>query len=85
MLYHKGKNGQLYSSVYLKTVYNQLSVFFNHAARYYNLQENSYKKASGMGKKKNREMVFWAREQNLKFAEALMDKSLSFYGFGMLY
>ena len=27
-----------------------------------------------MGKKKNREMMFWTKEQYLKFAEVMMDK-----------
>ena len=38
-----------------------------------------------MGKKKNREMMFWTKEQYLKFAEVMMDKPLSFYAFEMLY
>ena len=38
-----------------------------------------------MGKNKNREMMFWTKEQYLKFAEVMMDKPLSFYAFEMLY
>ena len=38
-----------------------------------------------MGKKKNREMMFWTKEQYLKLAEVMMDKPLSFYAFEMLY
>ena len=38
-----------------------------------------------MGKKKNREMLFWTKEEYLKFAEVMMDKPLSFYAFEMLY
>jgi len=38
-----------------------------------------------MGKKKNREMMFWTKEQYLKFADVMMDKPLSFYAFEMLY
>ena len=38
-----------------------------------------------MGKKKNREMLFWTKEEYMKFAEAIMDKPLSFYAFEMLY
>ena len=36
-------------------------------------------------KNKNREMMFWTKEQYLKFAEVMMDKPLSFYAFEMLY
>ena len=84
MLNHKDENGKPYSPVYLKTVHNQLSAIFNHAVRYYNLRENPCKKAGSMGKKKNREMMFWTKEQYLKFAEVMMDKPLSFYAFEML-
>ena len=38
-----------------------------------------------MGKKKNREMLFWTKAEYLKFAEAMMDKPMSFYAFEMLY
>ena len=85
MLNHKDENGKPYSPVYLKTVHNQLSAIFNHAVRYYNLRENPCKKAGSMGKKKNREMLFWTKDEYLKFAEAMMDKPLSFYAFEMLY
>lgn len=38
-----------------------------------------------MGKKKNREMAFWTKEEYLQFIDAMMDKPLSFYAFEMLY
>ena len=85
MINHRDENGKAYSPVYLKTVYNQLNAIFNHAVRYYNLRENPCKKAGSMGKKKNREMLFWTKEEYLKFAEAMMDKPLSYYAFEMLY
>lgn len=53
---------------------SQLSAIFNHAIRYYNLRENPYRKVSSMGKKKGREMLFWTKEEYLKFADAMMDK-----------
>ena len=85
MLNYKDDKGKPYSPVYLKTVHNQLSAIFNHAVRYYNLWENPCKKAGSMGKKKNREMLFWTKAEYLKFAEAMMDKPLSYYAFEMLY
>ena len=85
LINYRDKNGKPYSPVYLKTIQNQLSAIFNHAVRYYNLRENPCKKAGSMGKKKNREMMFWTKEQYLKFAEVMMDKPLSFYAFEMLY
>ena len=85
MLDHKDENGKKYSPAYLRSVNNQLSAIFNHAVRYYNLRENPCKKAGSMGKKKNRKMLFWTKEEYLKFAEVMMDKPLSFYAFEMLY
>ena len=81
----KDEHGTPYSPVYLKTVQNQLSAIFNHAVRYYNLKENPCAKAGSMGKKKNREMLFWTKDEYLKFADVIMDKPLSFYAFEMLY
>lgn len=82
---HKDENGKPYSPVYLKTVHNQLSAIFNHAVKYYNLRENPCKKAGSMGKKKNREMLFWTKDEYKKFAEIMMDKPVTFYAFEMLY
>ncbi len=85
MINHRDEHGKPYSPVYLKTVHNQLSAIFNHAVRYYNLRENPCRKAGSMGKKKNREMLFWTKEEYLRFAEAMMDKPMSYYAFEMLY
>lgn len=85
LINHKDENGKQYSPVYLKTIHNQLSAIFNHAVRYYNLKENPCKKSGSMGKKKNREMLFWTKDEYLKFAEVMMDKPMSYYAFEMLY
>jgi integrase len=85
MLNHKDENGKAYSPVYLKTVHNQLSAIFNHAVRFYGLKENPCQKAGSMGKKKNREMLFWTKDEYMKFAEVMMDKPMSYYAFEMLY
>ena len=79
MMNYKDENGKGYSLVYLKTIHNQLSAIFNHAVKYYNLRENPCVKAGSMGKKKNREMLFWTKDEYLKFSEAVMDKPISFY------
>lgn len=85
LMNYKDEKGKSLSPVYLKTIHNQLSAIFNHAVKYYNLRENPCKKAGSMGKKKNREMLFWTKEEYLKFAEVMMDKPLSYYAFEMLY
>lgn len=77
--------GKPYSTTYLKTVHNQLSAIFNHAIRYYGLQVNPAQRAGNMGTEERREMLFWTKEEYLKFADAMMDKPLSYYAFEMLY
>ena len=85
LINYKDDKGKPYSPVYLKTIHNQLPAVFNHAVRYYNLKENPCQKAGSMGKKKNREMLFWTKNEYLKFADVMMDKPLSYYAFEMLY
>ena len=82
---YRDEKGNAYSPTYLKTIHNQLSAIFNHAVRYYELSSNPAAKAGNMGKEKSREMLFWTKEEYLKFAEAIMDKPITFYAFEMLY
>lgn len=79
------ENGNRYSLVYLKTIHNQLSAIFNHAVRFYDLPTNPAAKAGNMGKEKTREMLYWTKDEYMKFAEEIMDKPVSFYAFEMLY
>ena len=85
LMNYKDEKGKPLSPVYLKTINNQLSAIFNHAVKFYNLKENPCRKAGSMGKKKNREMLFWTKEEYLKFAEVMIDKPFSYYAFEMLY
>lgn len=85
MIQETTKIGKSYSPVYLKTLHNQLSAIFNHAVRFYSLKENPAAKVGNMGKSRNREMLFWTREEYQKFSFAVMDKPISFYAFEMLY
>ena len=85
MMKYRDEKGERYSPVYLKSIHTQLTAIFNHAVRYYNLRENPCKKAGSMGKKKNREMLFWTKEEYLKFADVMLDKPQSYYAFEMLY
>lgn len=41
--------------------------------------------AGNMGSEKHKEMLFWTKEEYLKFADAMMDKPRSFYAFEVLY
>lgn len=75
----------MYSPTYLKTIHAQLSAIFNHAIRYYHLPSNPAQKAGSMGSEEHKEMLFWTKEEYLKFAAVMMDKPLSYYAFEMLY
>lgn len=79
-------NGKPYSQTYLKSIHNQLSAIFNHAVRYYDLKSNPARKAGNMGKKESdKEMLFWTKEEYLLFADAMMDKPVSYYAFEILF
>ena len=85
MINYRDAKGKPYSPVYLKTLHNQLSAIFNHAVKYYGLRENPAAKVGNMGKSKSREMLFWTKEEYLKFAEVMMDKPIAYYAFEVLY
>lgn len=71
-------NGEHYSQNYLKTVHNQLSAIFNHAVKCYGLPKNPAALAGNMGKEEKKEMQFWTQEEYRKFADAIMNKPMSF-------
>lgn len=79
------KNGEPYSPTYLKAIHSQLSATFNYAVKYYRLKQNPAEIAGNMGKETHKEMLFWTKEEYTKFAEAIMDKPMSYYAFEVLY
>lgn len=86
MMAYRSTSDKAYSPTYLKSIHNQLSAIFNHAVRYYDLRNNPAAKAGNIGKKESdREMLFWTKEEYLKFSDVMMDKPVSFYAFEMLY
>ena len=85
MMQSKNDKGEKFSPTYLKTIHNQLSAIFNHAVRFYELPSNPAQKAGNMGKEKTKEMLFWTKEEYLKFADSMMGKPISFYAFELLY
>ena len=85
LLAYKGENGEVYSPTYLKTIHSQLSAIFNHAVRFYHLPSNPAQRAGTMGSEEHKEMLFWTKEEYLKFADVMMDKPQSYYAFEMLY
>ena len=81
----KKPDGKPFSSVYLKTVHNQLSASFNYAVRFYGLPKNPAAIAGNMGKEGGKEMLFWTKTEYTKFSHAIMDKPMSYYAFELLY
>ena len=82
---HTKSNGESYSPDYLKNVHTQLSCIFSHAIKYYGLQINPAAKAGNMGSEQPKEMMFWTKEEYLKFIDAMMDKPMLYYAFEILY
>ena len=85
LLAYRDEKRKPYSATYLKTLHNQLSAIFNHAVRFYELRSNPAAKAGNMGTEERKEMLFWTKAEYQRFAEAMMDKPLSYYAFEMLY
>jgi integrase len=85
MMNMRGKDGKPYSATYLKTLHNQVSAIFNHAVRFYDLKSNPAAKAGSIGKKEAKDMLFWTKDEYLKFADSMRDKPISYYAFQMLY
>ena len=85
LIAYRNDKGEPYSSVYLKTLHNQLSTIFNYACKYYNLSDNPARKARNMGKEKNKEMLFWTKQEYAQFSQAIADKEVSYIAFEILY
>ena len=85
MIEYEIKSNQNFSQNYLKTLHNQLSAIFNFAVRFYNLNKNPARQVGNMGKEENKEMLFWTKEEYLKFSKAVMDKEEIYHAFQILY
>ena len=85
LLTQRDDDGKGYSPTYLRTINNQLTAIFNHAVNYYDLPRNPCKAFKKIGKKSSKEMLFWTKEEYLKFSEAIQDKPISYYAFQVLY
>ena len=85
LLSQRDDQGKGYSQTYLRTIQNQLNAIFNHAVKYYDLPKNPCVANKKMGKAKAGEMLFWTKEEYLKFAEAMKSKPVSYYAFQILY
>ena len=81
----KRANGEAYSPTYLRTINNQVTAIFNHAARYYGLYPNPAVKTIKIGAKEAGEMLFWTKDEYLRFSEAMLEKPMSYIMFEILY
>ena len=75
---YRDEKGKPYAPTYLKTLQSELSALFNHAVRFYELKSNPVVKAGPLGKGKAEEMLFWTKEEYLKFIEAVKDNPLAY-------
>lgn len=82
---YRDEKGKPYAPTYLKTLQSELSALFNHAVRFYELKSNPVVKAGPLGKGKAEEMLFWTKEEYLKFIETVKDKPYSYHAFQILY
>lgn len=64
---------------------HSVQLYFNHAIKYYGLQINPAQKAGNMGSEMTKEMLFWTKEEYLKFIDTMMDKAMLYYAFEVLY
>lgn len=85
LLAYRDEKKQPYSATYLKIVHNQLTAILTHAVKHYGLKSNPASRVGCIGSKESEEMQYWTKEEYLKFAEAVMDKPMSYYAFEMLY
>ena len=85
ILEQNNKYGKPYAKTYLRSLHSQISAIFNHAVRFYGLKSNPAAIVGSIGSKKAEGIDFWTKEEYLKFADAMMDKPVSFYAFEVLY
>ncbi len=85
LLSKRDEYGNAYSQTYLRTIQNQLNAIFNHAVKYYDLPKSPCQATKKMGKSKANEMLFWTKDEYMKFSEAMKDKPISYYAFQILY
>ena len=74
LLAHRKKDGEPYTSCYLKTLHNQLSAIFNYEVKFYGLKENPVRISGNMGKEKSKEIEFCTKEEYLTFSKSMMKK-----------
>ena len=85
LLRKRDDEGKGYSDTYLRMINNQLTAIFNHAVKYYDLPKNPCYPFKKLGKSRAKEMLFWTKEEYLKFIEKVKDKPISYHCFQLLF
>lgn len=59
------------SRTYLRTIHNNMWAIFNHAVRYYGLQNNPCSASKKLGNPKPKKLNFWTLDEYLKFIDVV--------------
>ena len=82
---YRDEEGNGYSDTYLRTMNSQLSAIFNYAVQYYDLKENPCRKAGSIGKSHASEMLFWTKDEFLRFIDCMMERPIAYAIFMTMY
>lgn len=73
-----------YKPTYARSINHQLVAIFNHAERFYNLNNNPVKKTVAIGSKNATDMNFWTKQEFDKFINVIEEDDL-YLQFNMLF
>lgn len=81
----ESKDGNSFKGTYLRKMQAELSAIFNHAVKYYELPKNPAVIAGPLGQHHADEMLFWTKEEYMRFIPTMANKTYSYMAFEMLY
>jgi integrase len=81
----ESKDGEKFKGTYLRKMQAELSAIFNHAVKYYELPKNPAVIAGPLGQHHADEMLFWTKEEYMRFIPEVANKTYSYMAFELLY
>ena len=81
----ESKDGEKFKGTYLRKMQAELSAIFNHAVKYYELPKNPAVIAGPLGQYHADEMLFWTKEEYMRFIPEVANKTYSYMAFELLY
>lgn len=81
----ESQDGEKYKGTYLRKMQAELSAIFNHAVKYYELPKNPAVIAGPLGQHHADEMLFWTKEEYMRFIPEVANKTYSYMAFELLY